>query len=81
MGFYALMPVFPCRKKTAPRKDDGMETRTRSLTEGGILAAVMVVLAVAAVYVPLLGILAVLLWPLPAAILIVRHGLLSLPWG
>ena len=55
-----------------------METRTRSLTEGGILAAVMVVLAVVAVYVPLLGILAVLLWPLPAAILIVRHGL---RWG
>ena len=55
-----------------------METRTRSLTEGGILAAVMVVLAVVAVYVPLLGILAVLLWPLPAAILIVRHGF---RWG
>ena len=55
-----------------------METRTRSLTEGGILAAVMVVLGVVAVYVPFLGILAVLLWPLPAAILIVRHGL---RWG
>ena len=55
-----------------------MEHRTRSLTEGGILAAVMVVLAVVAVYVPLLGIVAVLLWPLPAALLIVRHGF---RWG
>ena len=55
-----------------------MENRTRSLTESGILAAVLVVLAIVAVYVPLLGIVAVLLWPLPVTVLIVRHGF---RWG
>lgn len=55
-----------------------MENRTRSLTESGILAAVLVVLAIVAVYVPILGIVAVLLWPLPVTVLIVRHGF---RWG
>lgn len=55
-----------------------MGNQTRSLTESGILAAVMVVLAVVGIYVPFLGILAVLLWPLPAAILVVRWGF---RWG
>ena len=48
------------------------------MTESGILAAITVVMALIAVYVPMLGIVAVLLWPLPMIVLIVRHGL---RWG
>lgn len=48
------------------------------MTESGLLAAVAVVMALVGVYVPLLGAAAVLLWPLPILVLIVRHGF---KWG
>ncbi|MBQ7516643.1 MAG: YybS family protein [Schwartzia sp.] len=51
-----------------------MATRMNALTEGGILAAVMVVLGLVGLYVPFLGVAAILLWSLPAIVLIVRHG-------
>ena len=52
-----------------------MATKVSSLTESGILAGITVVMAIIAMYVPLVGILAVLLWPLPMILLLVRHGL------
>ena len=55
-----------------------MANKVNSLTEGGILSAITVIMAVIAVYVPLLGMVALLLWPLPMIVLIVRHGL---KWG
>ncbi len=55
-----------------------MASRIKPLTESGILAAVTVIMAMIGVYVPFLGIFAILLWPLPIVVLIVRHGL---RWG
>ena len=55
-----------------------MATRVNALTEGGILAAVMAVMGLIGLYVPFLGMMAILLWPLPAIVLILRHGL---RWG
>ena len=55
-----------------------MATRVTSMTESGLLAAITVVMALIGVYVPLLGTVAVLMWPLPILVLIVRHGL---RWG
>ena len=55
-----------------------MATRVTSMTESGLLAALTVVMALIGVYVPLLGTVAILMWPLPILILIVRHGL---KWG
>lgn len=49
--------------------------RITPLTESGLLTALSVVLALAAVYLPLVGFLVVLLWPLPLVVLVVRHGL------
>ena len=48
------------------------------LTESGLLAALTVVLALAAVYLPFIGMVAVLIWALPIIVLVVRHGL---RWG
>lgn len=48
--------------------------RITPLTESGLLTALSVVLALAAVYLPLVGFLVVLLWPLPLVVLVVRHG-------
>lgn len=55
-----------------------MATRVTSMTESGLLAAVTVIMALVGVYVPFLGTVAVLMWPLPILVLIVRHGL---KWG
>jgi len=55
-----------------------MASRIKPLTESGILAALTVIMAVIGVYVPFLGVVAILLWPLPIIVLIVRHGL---RWG
>ena len=55
-----------------------MATRVTSMTESGLLAAITVVMALIGVYVPLLGTVAILMWPLPILVLIVRHGL---KWG
>src|SRR5437899_6038742 len=47
----------------------------RGLTEGAILAALVAVLALAANYVPLVGLAANFLCPIPLAVLMIRHGL------
>lgn len=49
--------------------------RITPLTEGGLLAALTVVIALASVYVPLAGPFIALLWPLPLAVLVLRHGM------
>lgn len=45
------------------------------LTESGLLAALTVVLALAAVYLPIVGVVATLVWSLPIIVLVVRHGI------
>lgn len=50
----------------------------KSLTEGGLLTALTVVAALISVYIPILGMVASLIWPLPIIVLIVRHGM---RWG
>lgn len=52
--------------------------RITPLTESGLLTALTVVLAMAAFYLPIVGIAAALLWALPVIVLVVRHGL---RWG
>ena len=52
--------------------------RMTPLTESGLLTALSVVLALMAVYLPFIGILLVLFWPLPLVVLTVRQGL---RWG
>lgn len=49
--------------------------RITPLTEGGLLAALTVVIAIASVYLPLVGPFIALLWPLPLAVLVLRHGM------
>lgn len=48
---------------------------TRSLAEGALLAALAAILAVAGVYLPLLGPLAMLAWPVPVVLAQLRHGM------
>ena len=55
-----------------------MGSRIKPLTESGILAALTVIMAAIGVYVPFLGVIAILMWPLPVIVLIVRHGM---RWG
>ncbi len=47
----------------------------KSTTESGLLVAITVIMALIAVYMPVAGIAATLLWPLPIIVLIVRHGM------
>lgn len=51
------------------------DTKIKSMTESGLLAAITVITALIGVYVPLVGIVAILLWPLPILVLEVRHGM------
>ena len=46
----------------------------RPITEGGILTAIAVIFALAGTYMPFIGIFASLFWPVPIAVLGVRHG-------
>jgi len=55
-----------------------MNQKIKPMTESGVLSAITVVMALVGVYVPILGTVAALIWPLPMVILIVRHGL---RWG
>ena len=48
------------------------------LTESGALSAIAVVMALISVYVPVLGTVMAIIWPLPIIILSVRHGI---RWG
>ncbi|HHV78700.1 MAG TPA: YybS family protein [Firmicutes bacterium] len=50
-------------------------TNPRPLVEGALLAAVAVVLSLIGYYVPIIGPLVVFLWPVPIAIIQIRHGL------
>lgn len=50
-------------------------TSTRALVESGLMTALTVVLMLGAYYLPLLGYVAMFLWPLPIAMLYVRHGI------
>lgn len=52
-----------------------VSNRLAPLTESGILAALSVVLGLMAVYLPIIGVVAVMVWALPLLILTVRHGL------
>ena len=45
------------------------DIKTKSMTESGLLAAITVITALIGVYVPLLGTVAILLWPLPILVL------------
>lgn len=47
----------------------------RGLTEGAVLAALVAVLAFAARFLPLVGLAANFLCPIPLAVLVIRHGL------
>lgn len=51
------------------------DVKIKSMTESGLLAAITVITALIGVYVPLLGTIAILLWPLPILVLEVRHGM------
>ena len=52
--------------------------RITPLTESGLLSALTVILALAAVYLPVVGVVASLVWAIPVTVLVVRHGL---RWG
>lgn len=49
--------------------------QVKSTTESGLLVAITVIMALMAVYMPIAGIAAAMLWPLPIIVLIVRHGI------
>ncbi|AYO32098.1 DUF2232 domain-containing protein [Biomaibacter acetigenes] len=48
---------------------------TRSMVEGAMLSAITIIISIIALYVPVLGIFASLIWPVPIVILGIRHGL------
>ena len=45
------------------------------MTEGGLLVALSVILGLLAIYLPLAGIIAALIWSVPFTVLVYRHGL------
>lgn len=51
------------------------DIKIKSMTESSLLVAITVIVALVGVYIPLLGEVAILIWPLPILILEVRHGL------
>lgn len=48
---------------------------TKSLVEGALLSAITIILSLTALYVPVIGVFATLVWPVPIIILGIRHGL------
>lgn len=48
--------------------------KSRSLTEGGILASIAIIFALISVYIPVLGLIVNMIWPVPILLLGVRHG-------
>lgn len=48
--------------------------RITPLTESGLLTAITVIMALMAVYLPVMGIVAALFWAVPLILLVVRHG-------
>lgn len=49
--------------------------KTAPVVEGGILAAVAIVFALISVYIPMLGVIVNMIWPVPFLLLGVRHGI------
>ncbi|MDI3481054.1 MAG: hypothetical protein PWQ97_709 [Tepidanaerobacteraceae bacterium] len=47
---------------------------TRSTVEGAMLSAITIIISLIALYVPVLGVFASLIWPVPIIILGIRHG-------
>lgn len=47
----------------------------RPLTEGALFAGLAVVLALIGFYIPVIGIFVSLLWPVPIALMVLRHGI------
>ncbi|MDO4582260.1 MAG: YybS family protein [Bacillota bacterium] len=66
-------PPPPPREWRALPDNDRLDLR--AITEGAMMAAIALLLAVIGAYVPLLSILGLLLYPLPFAVLILRRGL------
>ncbi len=50
-------------------------TNTRALVEGALLSAITIIISLFALYVPILGVFASLIWPVPIIILGIRHGI------
>lgn len=50
------------------------QTRIRPMTESGILSAVAIVMIIMSVYLPVLGVVTGIIWPVPLTLLGVRHG-------
>lgn len=48
---------------------------TKSLVEGALLSAITIILSLTALYIPVIGVFATLVWPVPIIILGIRHGL------
>lgn len=49
-------------------------TKIKPLTESGILTSIAILLALISAYIPVLGFIAALVWPVPVIVLGVRHG-------
>lgn len=54
------------------------QTNTRALVESALLAVLGTILVLLGQYVPVVGFVALLLWPLPSALVVLRHGM---RWG
>lgn len=52
-----------------------MNSNTRPTVEGGLLIAILVILGLASVYLPIIGMVVEFFWPLPLIVLTVRRGL------
>jgi uncharacterized protein YybS (DUF2232 family) len=50
-------------------------TDTRALVEGALLSSITIILSLIALYIPVLGVFATLIWPVPIIILGARHSL------
>ncbi len=54
------------------------QTNTRALVESALLAVLGTILVLIGEYVPVIGFVALFLWPLPSALVVLRHGM---RWG
>ncbi len=61
--------------KEAAMAGSRLGLETKALTEGAVMAALTAVLALAGIYMPLLGMLAALVWTLPVVAICLRHGM------
>lgn len=51
---------------------------THSIVEGALLSAITIIISLAALYLPIIGVFASLIWPVPIIILGIRHGKVSI---